>query len=99
MKTIYGYSTFDTREKAACQQARVWLQYAAMLFLMMVVGMNDVKGQDTDYSGTYYIASMAGKAEAVAVTTYDPADPVNNFYLCPTEGWYFYKATNSTQTR
>ena len=39
----------------------------------------------TDYSGTYYIASVG----------YDrnPANK-NNFYLCPTEGWCSYKATD-----
>lgn len=39
----------------------------------------------TDYSGVYYIASVG----------YDgnPAN-TNNYYLCPTEGWCYYQATN-----
>ena len=38
----------------------------------------------TDYSGTYYIASNG----------YNAGTPANNYYLCPTEGWCYYAATN-----
>ena len=41
-----------------------------------------------DYSGVYYIASDRG---------YNAETPNNNFFLCPTEGWAFYKATNDVQ--
>ena len=75
-----------------------FLRFAAVL-LLVVVGVNGVKAQ-TDYSGTYYIASMANKAETKATTTYYLNNPTNsdNFYLCPTEGWYYYKAVNTVQT-
>ena len=89
MKIIYGNSKVATREKAACQQARVWLQYATILILMMAVGANEVKGQDYDYSGTYYIGS----------TGYVAGNSANNFYLCPTEGYIFYDAGNNTYTK
>ena len=42
---------------------------------------------DPDYSGTYYIGTRG----------YDKANTTNNFYLCPTEGWAFYVATNNVQ--
>ena len=32
-------------------------RYAACLLLLMVVGVGSTWGQDTDYSGTYYIGS------------------------------------------
>jgi len=53
--------------------------------LMMLLGGIDAWGQ-TDYSGTYYIASR----------NYD-CNPNNtdNYYLCPTEGWISYD-TNDT---
>ena len=37
-----------------------------------------------DYSGTYYIGSVGYKA----------ANTTTNYYLCPTEGWCYYAATN-----
>ena len=47
------------------------------------MGVNGVWGQ-TDYSGTYYIGTNGYKANNTA----------NNFYLCPTEGWCYYQATD-----
>lgn len=42
--------------------------------------------EDTpDYSGVYYIGSRDYKVNNLP----------SNYYLCPTEGWAFYKATNS----
>ena len=38
----------------------------------------------TDYSGTYYIASVG----------YNANNTSTNYYLCPTEGWCYYQATN-----
>lgn len=38
----------------------------------------------TDYSGVYYIASNG----------YNAGNTANNYYLCPTEGWAYYQATN-----
>ena len=49
-------------------------------------------GEETpDYSGTYFIVS--GRTDQ-----YDVNKPEANFYLCPTEGWYFYDGTNSYTT-
>ena len=55
-----------------------------MMVLMVVFGTTVSWGQ-TNYSGTYYIASVG----------YDgnPANK-NNYYLCPTKGWCSYKATD-----
>ena len=64
-----------------------------ILLLLMVVGVNMAWGQDTDYSGTYYIASN-GKPDSY---TYNPSNPANNYYLCPTENWISYD-TNDTWT-
>ncbi len=65
-----------------------FLRFAAAL-LLVVVGVNGVWGQTPDFSGTYYIASKG----------YD-GNPNNtdNYYLCPTEGWIYYKATDSWDT-
>ena len=56
------------------------------MLLMLTLGSGSVWGQD--YSGVYYIASDRG---------YNAETPNNNFFLCPTEGWAFYKATNDVQ--
>ena len=45
--------------------------------------MSEVWGQ-TDYSGVYYIGSVG----------YNAATPASNYYLCPTEGWCYYQATD-----
>jgi len=43
-----------------------------------------VWGQPDDYSGVYYIASVG----------YNAANTTTNYYLCPTEGWCYYQATD-----
>ena len=53
---------------------------------MLTLGAGTAWGQ-TDYSGTYYIGSRG----------YNAANTTTNYYLCPTEGWAFYVATNSVQ--
>lgn len=58
------------------------------LLVLMMVGVCKTWGQ-TDYSGTYYIANMRGG--------YDGNNISSNYYLCPTEGWAFYVATNNVQ--
>ena len=62
------------------------LRLTISLLLMLTLGSGSVWGQD--YSGVYYIASDRG---------YNAETPNNNFFLCPTEGWAFYKATNDVQ--
>lgn len=47
--------------------------------------------QETDYSGTYYIASNAIVSNSFI---YNPSTPANNYYLCPTEEWCYYKPYN-----
>ena len=50
---------------------------------MLIVGSSSVWGQ-TDYSGVYYIGTAG----------YNAGTPANNYYLCPTEGWCYYQATD-----
>ena len=62
-----------------------------LLFLMLILGSGNVWGQ-TDYSGTYYIASdykISNKSQ------YDPNNLDNNYYLCPSDGWIYYKKVNN----
>ena len=54
-----------------------------ILLLLMLFGSTSVWGQ-TDYSGIYYIASVG----------YNAANTNTNYYLCPTEGWCYYQATD-----
>ena len=57
-----------------------------LLLVMMTVGVNSVWGQ-TDYSGTYYIRSGSSNKY-----------PTGDYYLCPTEGWAFFYATNNVNS-
>ena len=62
--------------------AWVWLE-CVLAVLMMVVGVSEIWAQ-TDYSGTYYIASNG----------YNAANTTTNYYLCPTDKWYYYQSSS-----
>lgn len=99
MSTKYNHNDYGTtglRNYGATQvrnhvhgskMTRTWVRFAAMVMMMLVVEVKTIWGQNTDYSGTYYIASnyIASKANK-----YDAVTLTNNYYLCPTEGWAFY---------
>ena len=55
------------------------LRLVISLLLILTLGSGNVWGQD--YSGVYYIGTAG----------YNANTPTNNFYLCPTEGWIYYK--------
>ena len=59
------------------------LRLTISLLLMLTLGSGSVWGQ-TGYSGVYYIGTAG----------YNANSPANNYYLCPTEGWIYYKPTN-----
>ena len=61
------------------------LRLTISMLLMLVLGSGNVWGEETDYSGVYYIGSV----------NYNATKPTTNYYLCPTEGWAFYVADNS----
>ena len=54
-----------------------------ILLVLMVFGTTSAWGQ-TDYSGLYYIGSVG----------YNANNTTTNYYLCPTEGWCYYQATD-----
>ena len=55
-----------------------------ILLVLMAFGTTSAWGQ-TDFSGIYYIGSIG----------YNAGTPANNYYLCPTEGWCYYQATDN----
>ena len=58
--------------------------YLRSLFLLLVMMVMGATGAwGEDYSGTYYIGTV---------------NTVDQFYLCPTEGYYFYDVQNETYT-
>ena len=70
----------------------LWRSALLLLVMMMTVGVGKMWGEETpDYSGTYFIVS--GRTDQCDVNKLEA-----NFYLCPTEGWYFYDGTNSYTT-
>lgn len=77
--------------EAAWSMPGVWLRYAAVLFLMMVVGVNTVWGQiERNYTGTYYIANYNNNS-------YSSTDRTNNYYLCPSAVYYDYNGSPANQ--
>ena len=74
------------RKNISYAYAQNILSKALIILLLMTVGSIGVWGQDTTdgYSGTYYIGSVG----------YNADKPEENYYLCPTEGWCYYEATN-----
>lgn len=74
--------TYTTKRNVMADGLHAAARLLAVL-LILLAGTAGMRAQ-TDYSGVWYIASRG----------YNEADPTNNFYLCPTEGWAFYQATN-----
>ena len=62
-------------------------RYAACLILLMVVGVGEMWGQD-DLSGVYFIGSR----------DYNVNNTTTNYYLCPTENWYYYQTASPYYT-
>ena len=72
--------------------------FLTVLMLVLTLGSSSVWAQTTDYSGTYYIASVSKKAEGKDNNyTYNVNNPANNYYLCPTEGWCYFASTESSE--
>ena len=66
------------------------LRLVVSMLLLLTLGSSSVWGQ-TDYSGTYYIAS---DYKSGSTYQYDPNNLDNNYYLCPSDGWIYYKKEN-----
>ena len=66
-----------------------------LLLLILTLGVTGVKAQ-TDYSGTYYIASDY-QTPNTTNRNYDFTTLTNNFYLCPTENWISFGSTGETK--
>ena len=82
---------------AGKEQPRVWLEAAwsiTLLLALMTFGATNVLAQAQDYSGVYYIASGGLGPNKANTYKYNSSTPSNNFYLCPTEEWCSYKATD-----
>ena len=62
------------------------VRYALMVLTMVMAGVTEAWGQDL--SGTYFISSR----------DYASNNTANNFYLCPTEDWYYYQSTSPYYT-
>ena len=59
----------------------------SLLLLMLTWGAGPAFAQ-TDYSGTYYIASTP-------TSSFDADNPANNFYMAPTVDYKFYNANSN----
>ncbi len=69
------------------KRAELERRLVVSMLLMLIVGSSSVWGQD-DYSGVYYIGTVTHSTESTT----------NNFYLCPTEGYYYYQSTSPYYT-
>ena len=63
------------------------MKHIAKLLMLLVLLVPLAVWAQTDYSGVYYIGSRG----------YNVNNTTSNYYLCPTEGWAFYVATNTVQ--
>ena len=79
----YAYSEITAHAQRDYGSRSARLRLVVSLLLMLIVGSSSVWGQ-TDYSGVYYIGTAG----------YNAGTPANNYYLCPTEGWCYYQATD-----
>lgn len=60
------------------------LERRLVVSLLLILTLCTTTAWGQDYSGTYYIGSVG----------YNASTPANNFYLCPTEEWCYYQATD-----
>ena len=78
------------------QSCHCVLRSIIVLFTLLVtVGGNETWAQ-TDYSGTYYIASDY-QTKNTTNRNYNPTTLTDNFYLCPTENWISFNASGATK--
>ena len=68
----------------------------ALMVLMMVVGVNEVKAQNPIADGYYMIASSGGPNNGSSKYTYSASNPENNFYLCPATACYYNTSANTS---
>ena len=94
----YAYNEVTARRQRGYVSSLTRLRLVIiMLLALMTFGAGNALAQ-TDYSGTYYIASYARVPNSNPSTYfYDPTDPTNtnNYYLCPSDGWIYYKKTDN----
>lgn len=64
------------------------LKYCRILLILFLLLAPAATWGQTDYSGVYYIGTAG----------YNAGNPANNYYLCPTEGWIYYKPTDEWST-
>ncbi len=57
---------------------------AVVAVMLVMLCLSTALSAQTNYSGTYFIASNG----------YNSNNTTTNYYLCPTEGWIYYQATN-----
>lgn len=60
-----------------------------LLLLMLIHGIGSAWGQDTDYSGTYYIANNDK-------SNYKGYDNADNYYLCPAQEYFVEDGLTTT---
>ena len=68
----------------------------ALSLLMALMAIGSVETRAEDYSGTYYLA-FSGKVNNPS-QGYNESNPDNNYYLCPTENYLYYKEANQCTT-
>ena len=75
-----------TRLLSPCAISPCAIRLVLLLMVMLFTnGANKAWGQTTDYSGVYYIGAPG----------YNEDNTTTNYYLCPTENWYYYQADNN----
>ncbi len=82
----YAYSEITAHSQRDYSSLSTRLRLTISLLLMLTLGSGNVWGQD--YSGVYYIGTVTHSTESTT----------NNFYLCPTEGYYYYQSTSPYYT-
>lgn len=73
--------------KGLAQQMSTTIRSAIALLLMLTLGSGSVWGQTSGYSGVYYIKSAS-----------TCKSPSGEYYLCPTEDWAFFHATDNVNS-
>ncbi len=97
-KTYYSSVKHNTGEQTP-RVANIYSYVKKLLVLVTVLTVGGAKawGQQPIADGLYYIANYQS-TERPNLTNYNPVDLTKNFYLCPTEGYVYYKSPKYFQT-
>lgn len=75
------------------------IQHLGLFLLLLLPIGNTGAWAQTFTPGKYFIASMSSQADTYGTAyTYNSSTPASNYYMCPTDSWYYYTSSSPYYT-